>query len=97
MKPRIGFGLVAAGLLLTGLMLSWVLSTAMAQQPARPPIQKWQHMALTHNGADVSGDGNLSGQITKIGNEGWELVSVSSIIRNGTTEGTVFYFKRPAR
>ena len=55
---------------------------------------KWQYLALTHELVrDVSSDG-LGTRITKLGQDGWELVSVENFSESGTTTKTVFYFKR---
>lgn len=50
---------------------------------------------ITHDGAEVQGDDNLAARIIGMGNEGWELVSVSTVVKNGTTTKTIFHFKRP--
>ena len=59
------------------------------------PTPKWQFLALTHNVAPGAANDDLGRNITKLGKEGWELVSVESITESGTTTKTVFYFKRP--
>ena len=61
--------------------------------PATKP--RWEHIAMTHDGAQVNNSPDLSKQIIRLGNEGWELVTVTTIVKEGTTEKTVFYFKRP--
>jgi hypothetical protein len=96
MKSGLCVGLAGMCLLLTGLLFSMGAS-AEPPRESRPakPIQRWQHMALTHVGARVSGDEVLNNRINEVGNEGWELVSVTDTTRNGTTEGYVFFFKRP--
>lgn len=53
----------------------------------------WEHMAVTHNGAEF--DRELSQQIVRFGDEGWELVDVETVVSNGETTKTVFFFKRP--
>ena len=58
-------------------------------------VSRWEHAALTHDSAIVSQDSDLSAQIVRMGNEGWELVSVTNVMKEGTTSQTVFYFKRP--
>jgi len=71
--------------------------TASAAKPgaAHHAAPRWEHLALTHNSADVGNDGDLSNRIVRLGDEGWELVNVSTVVKDGTTVKTVFYFKRP--
>ena len=71
--------------------------TASAAKPDAdgPGAPRWEHLALTHDGADVGNHRELSNRIVRLGEEGWELVSVSTVTRDGTTAKTVFYFKRP--
>ena len=65
------------------------------------PTAKWHHLALTEkvSVSQVTGqegpERELSGQIVKLGEDGWELVSVANFSRDGTTLKTVYYFKRP--
>jgi hypothetical protein len=40
-------------------------------------------------------DAELSRRIVQLGNEGWELVDVESIIKDGTTTQVVYCFKKP--
>ena len=56
---------------------------------------KWQYLALTHNIVDNPPSNSLGKQITTLGQEHWELVSVENFSESGTTVKTVFYFKRP--
>ena len=69
--------------------------TASATQQGNPQdsVTRWEHLAMFHDRADLGGD--LSGQIVRLGNEGWQLVCVSPIAKEGTTEKTIYYFKRP--
>jgi len=60
-----------------------------------PAAARWEHLALTHNGADVGSDRGLSTRIVRLGNEGWELVNVSTVAKDGTTVKVLFFFKRP--
>lgn len=73
--------------------LAFASSAVSSQQP--PPKQAWQHLALTQ---DDDGLGNgLGQQINKLGREGWELVNVVPLTKDGTTVKTRYYFKRPLR
>lgn len=64
------------------------LVTGLPAQNATDSTPKWRHLSLTH---DVESNQKLSLQINKLGNEGWELVDVENITKDGTTEKTVFY------
>jgi hypothetical protein len=73
-------------------------TTAAVEEPAvsgERAIARWEHLALTHDGANVSQDPQLSAQIVRVGNEGWELVCVTNVVKDGSTTKTIFYFKRP--
>lgn len=52
----------------------------------------WQHLALPHEGASL--DADLSRQINRLGDDGWQLVGVTPIAKDGTTVQTIYYFKR---
>ncbi len=69
--------------------------TASATQQDTGPVDgaSWEHLALPHDGAGLGGD--LSRQINRLGNEGWQLVCVSTISKDGTKEKAIYYFKRP--
>ena len=86
MKTITGIAVSALAILL------FVNTSARSSQDA-PPKQTWQHLALTQ---DDGGLGNgLGQQINKLGREGWELVGVTPITKDGTTVKTRYYFKRP--
>lgn len=83
------------------MLLSLGIAASFAATPADNPRESshtakpWECAALAHDGAEVVGDEALAAQIMKMGNEGWELVSVSTVVKDGTTTKTIFYFKRP--
>lgn len=56
---------------------------------------RWEHLALTHDSPEVVNDDGLAKRIVGLGSEGWELVAVVPVAKDGTTVKTVFYFKRP--
>ena len=62
-------------------------------KPGKETVQ-WEHAAMTHNDSVVGGAA-LSRQINQMGDDGWELVNVSTVVKDGTTAKTIFYFKRP--
>jgi hypothetical protein len=68
-------------------------------------MQKWKYLTLVHV-ADMKNNkaywfGNeedtRSAQeiLEQLGEEGWELVSVTSVSMRGNTQGLNYYFKRP--
>ncbi len=67
--------------------------TASGQDETELNVAQWEHLALTHNGADLGGD--LGTQIIRLGNQGWEMVCVTPVAKEGTTTKTIYYFKRP--
>jgi len=73
--------------------LAFASSASSSQQEI--PRQAWQHLALTQEDDGV-GNG-LGQQINKLGREGWELVGVTPLTKDGTTVKTRYYFKRPIR
>ena len=60
-----------------------------------PSARGWQYMALEHDVTNGPLGGELGKTITKVGRDGWELVSTANYSREGTTVTTVFYFKKP--
>ena len=58
-------------------------------------VKKWQHLALEQDGPGLSKDPEFARKINRLGNDGWELVNVETVIKNGSTKGSIFFFKRP--
>ena len=56
--------------------------------------QHWHHLALQHDLTKGIADAELTQQINQLGRDGWELVDVETFTRDGTTQKTVFFFKR---
>ena len=80
--------------------LSFVLLTRLPAQNANPAapangVVRWQHLAFTTNPEGGISNPEISRQINKLGNEGWELVDVETFQQAGTTQKTVYFFKRP--
>lgn len=40
--------------------------------------------------------GNLEAQLKELGNDGWELLSVTPLVVDGTTANLFHHFRRPA-
>lgn len=89
MKARVYFAFVAGSALCALVFLAAARPAATAQDQ----VQQWEHLALSHDDAGLGGE--LSAQIVRLGKEGWELVGVTPIEKNGTTIKTRYYFKRP--
>lgn len=90
--PTTATALIALSILFTAVNLP---ATAQPQEETVRRTTQWEHLALPFQGADVTGQPALSGQIVKLGAEGWQLVSVSTVVQDGTTVKHVMYFKRP--
>jgi len=80
-----------------GVLLAASLSAQITTDRDAPAThqQSWQHLALQHDGATVTGDPQLARQIDKLGRDGWQLVDVETLTRDGSTQQAVFFFKRP--
>ena len=93
MNASSGLSRIALGLTIT-LALIAVSALAAQTEPVAVAAQ-WEHLALTQDSAQVGSDRDIARQIVKLGEQGWELVTVSPILDAGTTVKTVYYFKRP--
>ena len=91
MNSRTRFALFVTCILLAIGAVSY--SARATDDEHEPEVATWQHLALPHNSPILTK--SLSQQINRLGNEGWELVSVSPIDSNGSTTRLIFYFKRP--
>ena len=85
---------VASGSLALYLAASlWAQSPSPDASPKAP--KAWRHLALTHEGKSVMDAPDLARKIDSLGDEGWELVDVESVVDAGVTTRIVFFFKRP--
>lgn len=70
------------------------VTAVFAAEPARPLESKtWQHLAFET-------EPNLKGpdtarQINRLGRDGWELVDVTPVSQDGSTEKLIYFFKKP--
>jgi hypothetical protein len=79
--------------------LGFFLFAGLSAQDADPDapsdgVAQWQHLAMqTETG--ILRDPKVGRQINKLGDEGWQLVDVETIVENGSTKRAVYFFKRP--
>lgn len=67
-----------------------------SKSEAPPPAPKaWRHLALEHDGKNVTGNAELARTIDGLGEDGWQLVDVEAFSEAGATARVVFFFKRP--
>ena len=83
-------------ILLCSLVTILAVSTVWAAERSEVSSKvAWQHLAMDA-GTTVK-DSELARKINKLGNEGWELVTVTPVNENGTTEKLIYFFKKPVR
>ncbi len=86
---------IIVGLFLGTIAYVWAQAPAIPDAPPTPHRQAWEHLAFEHQGASLKRDAKLAREITRLGNEGWELVDVETISDAGTSTSKIFFFKRP--
>lgn len=71
----------------------------LAQEPSPDPDNagphRWQHLALEQDAKRPMSNPEFAKQIDQLGNDGWELVAVDSVLDSGTTTKRIYFFKRP--
>ena len=50
---------------------------------------------MTVDASDGPGDADASRNIMQLGSEGWELVDVEALTKDGRTTKLIYFFKRP--
>ena len=55
----------------------------------------WEHLAFSCDATGGVSNPDTSRQIVQLGRDGWQLVSVEGVLKDGTTVQRVYYFKRP--
>ena len=71
--------------------------SATAEHAPQVLVKKWEHLALQHDATRPWNEAKLAKKIVKLGKEGWEMVSVLNFSKDGTTNMTIYYFKRPTK
>ena len=55
----------------------------------------WEHLAMPAEGASGGlGSPEVARKINEIGRAGWELVDVETYLKDGSTEKSIYFFKR---
>jgi hypothetical protein len=78
---------------------TWLGSSPLAdaQPPAKGP--QWQYVVYDHSDLMALGDKRIGPNLTKLGEQGWELVAITPGIRGEKGEDvvklTTYFFKRP--
>ncbi len=75
------------------LALTW--SAPISQSATEEPRRSWEHLAMTVDATDGPGDAETSRKIVQLGGEGWELVDVESLVKDGASANLIYFFKRP--
>ena len=89
-KPLLPLLLAAV---LTGIAIS--IWAADSTTPTSGKVTAWEHLVFEREGNVVSSDRDLAATINRLGNEGWEMFTVTPVQQDGTTKRLQFYFKRP--
>tara|TARA_R110002073_G_scaffold172563_11_gene329787 strand:- start:21530 stop:21811 length:282 start_codon:yes stop_codon:yes gene_type:complete len=92
MSPKIVI-LPMAALIVMMLAFSW--SAPNSQSATEEPRRSWEHLAMTVVATDGPGDAETSRKIVQLGGEGWELVDVESLVKDGASTKLIYFFKRP--
>jgi hypothetical protein len=56
--------------------------------------RRWQHLALEQDAKRPMSDPEFTKKINQLGDDGWELVAVDSVLDSGTTVRRIYFFKR---
>jgi hypothetical protein len=57
--------------------------------------RRWQHLALEQDAKRPLSDPEFAKRIDQLGNDGWELVAVDSVLDSSMTTKRIYFFKRP--
>ena len=59
-------------------------------------MTKWEYHIINIRSENYRLDPNAAGQLTELGQAGWELVSITSVnFKSGATDNIAMVFKRP--
>ena len=77
------------------MLLAFTWSAQSSQSATEEPRRSWEHLAMTVDATDGPGDAEISRKIVQLGGEGWELVDVESLVKDGASAKLIYFFKRP--
>ncbi len=61
-------------------------------------MNAWQYKIINIRSENYRLDPNAAEQMNRLGQEGWELVSITSVnFKSGATDNIAMVFKRPAQ
>jgi len=86
--------LICGVICICAIVAAKVLAADDRNDTGKPSAVKWQYLAFKSKIESDSPTAEVGRTITKLGKDGWELVSVENHAESGTTTKTVFYFKR---
>jgi hypothetical protein len=86
--------LICGVICICAILAAKVLAADDKNDAGKPSAVKWQYLAFKSKIESDSPTAEVGRTITKLGKDGWELVSVDSHSESGTTTKTVYYFKR---
>ncbi len=75
--------------------LSYVVFAQGIAPASTDRMKAWEHLAMAVDAANAPGDAETSRRIVQLGGEGWELVDVETIVKDGSTTKLIYFFKRP--
>lgn len=93
MNARISILLIAAAAAVL-FPVAWPSPSSRLAAATADAVRSWEHMAMTLDAADGPGDAETSRRIVQLGSEGWELVDVETLTKDGTTTKLIYFFKR---
>lgn len=55
----------------------------------------WEHLMVRREATKPLSDPEFAATINRLGREGWQMVDVTTIAKEGSTSTLLYYFKRP--
>jgi hypothetical protein len=93
MRARSSILLVAAAAAVM-FPVAWSAESSRTDAATAGAVRPWEHLAMTVDAADGPGDAETSRKIMQLGGEGWELVDVEAMCKDGSTTKLIYFFKR---
>lgn len=60
-------------------------------------MTRWEYKIINIRSENYRLDPNAAGELNRLGDDGWELVSITSVnFKTGATDNIAMVFKRPA-